>query len=190
LHEREFNMTEHVKPDGLRAHFDRARSKTWVRWAMDLSVFALIFLAIMAFQTRHLLESGVPAPEFTLRTVDGEVVRLADLEGKPTLLYFWAPWCGVCKVQSPTLSSFPKSRGEHVDVYGIVVDYGSVDELKAYIEREQIEYPVLLGTWEAAQYYKVGSFPTLYFLDEKNEIRRTVIGYTTGLGLRARLWFL
>ncbi|MFU8807418.1 MAG: TlpA family protein disulfide reductase [Bradymonadaceae bacterium] len=167
----------------------KLREKAWVRWTMDLSIFALIFLAIMAFQTRHLIDSGEEAPDFELRTVDGAVVTLSDLQGKPTVLYFWAPWCGVCKVQSPAISSLHRNRGDDVNVYGVVVDYGSVEELEAYIEREEIDYPVLLGTWEVAGYFRVESFPTLYFLNEDGEIRRNVIGYTTGLGLRARLLF-
>jgi peroxiredoxin len=183
-------MSEAPQGQGFKARLEQARNKTWVRWAMDLSLFAVVFLAIMAFQTRHLLDSGIEAPDFTLRTVDGQLVSKADLIGKPTLLYFWAPWCGVCKVQSPTLSSFHKSKGDDVNVYGIVIDYGSVEEIKAFIEREGIEYPVLLGTWETSGYYRVNSFPTLYYLDAEGQIRRTVIGYTTGLGLRARTWFL
>ncbi|HEV8614494.1 MAG TPA: hypothetical protein VGU22_03280 [Methylomirabilota bacterium] len=34
---------------------------------------------------------GTPPP-FALVTLDGGVRRLADLEGRPALLYFWATW--------------------------------------------------------------------------------------------------
>ncbi|MBA2663582.1 MAG: TlpA family protein disulfide reductase [Bradymonadaceae bacterium] len=180
-------MSDSASPTTLRARWQQARAKAWVRWTMDLSVFAAIFLAIMAYQTRHLVGGGELAPHFELRTLDGELVRSSDLAGKPSILYFWAPWCGVCKIQSPTLSSFHKSYGDEVNVYAVVVDYGSVDELKAYVARENIDYPVLLGTRELAAHYRVNSFPTLYFLDKDSQVRRTVIGYTTGLGLRARL---
>jgi len=33
-----------------------------------------------------------PAPEFSLKTLDGKVTVLADHRGRPVLLYFWATW--------------------------------------------------------------------------------------------------
>ena len=125
------------------------------------------------------------ANQVTDNTFEAEVLQ-CDL---PVLVDFWAPWCGVCKVQSPTISNLHRSKGDEINVYGVVVDYGSVEELEAYVEREEIDYPLLLGTWEMAGYFRVNSFPTLYFLDEEATIRRNVIGYTTGLGIRGRLLF-
>ena len=37
--------------------------------------------------------SGQASPEFELeRLIDGKTVTLAELRGKPVLLYFWATW--------------------------------------------------------------------------------------------------
>ena len=35
--------------------------------------------------------TGTP-PAFALAVLDGQVTRLADLRGRPALLYFWATW--------------------------------------------------------------------------------------------------
>ncbi|MBH1938040.1 redoxin domain-containing protein [Streptomyces sp. AV19] len=47
---------------------------------------------------------AVAVPEalrFTGTTVDGRPFDAATLAGKPTVLWFWAPWCPACKAQGP-----------------------------------------------------------------------------------------
>jgi hypothetical protein len=36
--------------------------------------------------------AGTPAPAFALETLDGRRLGLADVAGRPALLYFWATW--------------------------------------------------------------------------------------------------
>ena len=38
------------------------------------------------------LHSG-PAPAFTLQSLDGQTVSLADFRGKPLVVNFWGAWC-------------------------------------------------------------------------------------------------
>lgn len=48
---------------------------------------------------------GEAAPELGGdETVSGPRVRLAELRGRPTLLFFWANWCGDCKAESAKLA--------------------------------------------------------------------------------------
>jgi len=56
---------------------------------------------------------GQPAPDFTLRTVDGKTITLADLRGQVVVLNFWATWCAPCKKELPTLDSFYRVVADH-----------------------------------------------------------------------------
>ena len=48
---------------------------------------------------------GHPAPDFTLRTLDGQEVKLSDFKGQPVIVNFWATWCGPCRIEMPHLQA-------------------------------------------------------------------------------------
>src|SRR6266508_4086729 len=43
------------------------------------------------------------APDFALKDIAGNEVRLSDYRGKVVALNFWATWCGPCKLETPWL---------------------------------------------------------------------------------------
>jgi peroxiredoxin len=172
----------------LRRAWERARERRWVRWGGDVVLFVVLASAVMAWQTRHLPGAGTPAPAFSLSTLSGETVRLEDLRGRPVVLTFWAPWCGVCKVESSNLSAVRGQVGERAHVVSVAVAWRDVEDVRRFAREQGVDYPVLLGDAALMEAYRVEQFPTTFFLSPEGRIERAAVGYTTRLGLLWRLW--
>ena len=147
----------------------------------------MIFGLISAYQTRNLIDRSEVLPPAELVSLDGSTLNLEELDARRTVIYFWATWCGACGLQSGAISSLHHRAGDDLNVISIVLHYQSEDEVRAHVEREGIDYPVYLGTPGVASRYNISVFPTVYIVDDKLRVRHGLVGYTTGLGLRARL---
>jgi peroxiredoxin len=171
----------------MRAAWERARQRWWVRWGVDLAVLALIVAAVTAWQARRLPGGGTPAPDFTLRTLSGESVSLESLRGKPVVLAFWAPWCGVCKMESSNLSQLRGLAGDSAHVVSVAVAWDDEEAVRRFAREHGVDYPVLLGDDSIQRDWRVDTFPTVFFLSPEGRVERAVVGYTTLAGLGWRL---
>jgi thiol-disulfide isomerase/thioredoxin len=163
------------------------RKRRWVRWTLDVSIFVLIVAAVGIWQTRGHV-SG-PAPAFSLQTLAGQTVSLESLKGKPVLLAFWAPWCGVCKMESKNFSWVKSLAGDRVHVLSVASAWEDVSEVQGYVAQNAVDYPVLLDVEQLSTKFRVEAFPTVYFLDSQGNVKRSAVGYTTTAGLILRLLF-
>ncbi|HYH11524.1 MAG TPA: redoxin domain-containing protein, partial [Thermomicrobiales bacterium] len=66
-------------------------------------------------------EVGALAPNFRLRTADGELVELADLRGTPVFINFWASWCFFCLTEMPAIQKVSDGYGDEVTMMGVNV---------------------------------------------------------------------
>jgi len=83
----------------------------------------LIFLALSFGKDPRAIDSplvGRAAPDFTLPGLDGEMVRLADLRGKPVVINFWATWCQPCVYEHPILIQAAKHYEGRVQFLGVI----------------------------------------------------------------------
>ena len=94
---------------------------------INLSLAILVFYLASAYQTRNLLEtSHTPAPYFNLPILNknNERFSIAELEGRTTIVYFFAPWCTICRYSMPNLQS--TLINSDINVIGIALDYQEV----------------------------------------------------------------
>ncbi|HET6921432.1 MAG TPA: redoxin domain-containing protein [Jiangellaceae bacterium] len=79
----------------------------------------------------------VPVPDvldFTAQTVDGGTFDGSILAGRPAVVWFWAPWCPVCKRGAADVTSAAAELGGAVAFVGVAGLSGSVDDMQAFVE--------------------------------------------------------
>ncbi len=133
-------------------------------------------------------ELDKPAPDFTLKDLDGNTVRLSDLRGKVVFLNFWATWCPPCRAEMPDIEKVhQKYKDQDVVVLGIDLRE-SADTVRAFVEEGGYTWTFLLDTTgKVGSMYNVSAIPTSYFVDKNGIIRAVTIGGMTGATIEAKL---
>jgi peroxiredoxin len=162
------------------------RARWYRRWTFDLLLIAVVMWGVGRFQARRLLDDATRAPDFSLPDLDGQIHALSEFRGKKVLIQFFAPWCTVCRLESDNWARIQQWRSD-ITVVGVALAYEDRASVEAFVGDDRGAYPVLLGTDAIQRAYKVESFPTFYVLDEEGHITSQSVGYTTTLGLLARL---
>jgi peroxiredoxin len=160
----------------------------WKRFALEALVFIVIVVGIQAWRARDLLpaDERTAIPAFELTDLQGRTWQSTDLAGKPAVIYFFAPWCGVCAASSPQLRWFHRWRGDDVQVILVGLDYGSPSEVHDYARKHSLTMPVLLGTPATGAAFRISGYPTYYVIDAQGRIARRDVGLSTVAGLWVR----
>jgi len=127
--------------------------------------------------------STAPAPEFTMKDLDGKTVSLADFRGKKVVVIdFWATWCGPCRGTMPLLEKYwQKYKNKKVMVLSIN-EQEAPDRVKAFVERTGYTFQVLLDSDGSVQSaYRVYGLPTMYVIDKEGNLRMKHVGYRPDL---------
>lgn len=126
------------------------------------------------------LKIGEKAPDFILKTLSGEKVKLSDFEGKKVILNFWATWCTPCREEMPTMEQvYKKYKNQEVEIVAVNATVGkeTVDKVREFTEELNITFPIPLDLeGEVFKVYQIYGLPTTYFIDSKGVIHSVRFG--------------
>jgi len=153
------------------------------RWVRDGALALLVLVGIRAYQRRDMPVGSAPA--FAGYDLQGAPVSLAEYRGKPVILHFWATWCGVCKAEQHNIDAVARE----LPVLSVASQSGSAGQIANFVREHGIGPRVVVDEESAlARRFGVHAFPATFVIDGDGEIRHVEVGYTTELGLRARMW--
>ena len=134
---------------------------------------------------------GFFAPPFTLNTPQGVTHFIADYEGNPVLVFFWASWCSVCKSAMPGLEAVYQDFSPHGFTI-LAINTTSQDTrstAEAYFQSQGYSYTMLLDLdGRVSNVYQMRAVPTSVLIGPDGKVTDVIIGsgITPGV-LRARL---
>ncbi len=114
---------------------------------------------------------GNLAPRFQLTGLDGRVVSLSDLRGRPVMLNFWATWCGPCHSEMPFLQQ-AYNRWQDKGLVLLTVNLReSAAAARQFIQDGNYSFPVLLdASGDMSGRYSIAAIPSTFFIAENGAI--------------------
>ncbi|MFB6287064.1 MAG: TlpA family protein disulfide reductase [Candidatus Bipolaricaulia bacterium] len=112
---------------------------------------------------------GQLAPDFAVKALDGEAVRLHQYRGRPVLMNVWATYCPFCEHEMPMLDAL---NGAHDELLVLGLNVGEAQRtVRAFAERVGVTYPLAIDrTGEVAEAYQVTNLPTTFLIDAEGVI--------------------
>nr|MBP7914986.1 TlpA family protein disulfide reductase [Vitreoscilla sp.] len=127
---------------------------------------------------------STPAPDFTLRSMNGPNLRLQEQRGKVVLLNFWATWCAPCREEMPHLNRlYEKYRAAGFVLLGVNVDDDPANAL-GVAGTFGVKFPMLLDTdKQVSKLYDLATMPSTVLIDRDGKVRYLHRGYKPGTEL-------
>jgi len=155
-----------------------------LNWYLSGVIFILVAVAVI--YAINSMEDGTEdaalgesAPDFELRSLTGEVVKLSDYKGQKVMINFWATWCPPCEAEMPDIEMLHQ---QFPDYKILAINVDPENDIEGYIEQRGLTFPVLLeekdqsGRGFTEKAYGVTGYPTTFFIDEQGILRKTRIG--------------
>lgn len=146
-----------------------------------------IFAVLFVFGGQFLMTSGLVTgqpPLINQATLTGQNPMSVIAKG-PTLLYFWAEWCGVCRGMQSNVAAV----SQDMPIITVAERSGGGQHVSEYLAKNQLNWSVVNDPDGAiGQLYGVQAVPAMFFINSKGKIAFTSVGYTSEWGLRCRLW--
>ena len=140
------------------------------------------FAALAMLACAPLRADARQAPAFSVKTLEGKALKLADLRKRPVIVDFWATWCGPCRASMPHLSTMQSRYGKQgLTVIGLSVDEQGPQQVRRFAQQLGVKFTLAMANDDVLDAYgPIRSIPTTFFIDRNGAIVRRVVGYIDG----------
>lgn len=114
----------------------------------------------------------------TLLDHGGKAYPLAQYQGKPLILNFWATWCEPCREEMPEISALARAHPD-IAVLGLAIDEAAA--VHEFIESTPVSYPLLIAENEGMPLAETlgnhkGVLPYTVVISARGEVTQVFFG--------------
>jgi peroxiredoxin len=121
------------------------------------------------------------APDFTLKDMAGNTIKLSSLRGQPVMINFWATWCPPCRDEIPIITSMYNDThaNSNYEILGVATQSDDAT-VRAFSQELKMDFPLLPDVESrVVSLYHVLPIPTTFFIDKDGIIRLIQTGAVT-----------
>jgi thiol-disulfide isomerase/thioredoxin len=184
-------MTE-ARPGPLK----RLAAHLRLRWKSHLANLLLVLLVlagVQLWQTREVPSGVAPDLPVTLLRPDGSLASTTLAEwralhpGQAVAIHFWAEWCPICRTEEHSITSL----GRDWPVLTVAMQSGDAAKVSATLRQRDLPWITVIDPrGEITRAHGLQAVPAFLVIDGQGRIRTPAVGYTTGIGMRLRLWWV
>ncbi|MEM7158062.1 MAG: TlpA disulfide reductase family protein [Myxococcota bacterium] len=136
------------------------------------------------------LPPGGPAPTFEVLTLDGGTFTQAELQGKVSVVTFWATWCGACVSELGDLDELQHEySNDDVQFMAVNHDGGltpaqAATKVRQFASERGMTLPTALDDGTAARRFRVGPIPHTLIVGRDGVVRHIHQGRVMSSTLR------
>ncbi|HET9948276.1 MAG TPA: TlpA disulfide reductase family protein [Longimicrobiales bacterium] len=115
---------------------------------------------------------GDPAPAYAAVSLEGDSVRLSDLDG-PVVLNLWATWCQPCREEMPELQELAERYDGRLEVVGVSIDSrGSEPTVRNFLDQLGVGFRILHDPEQRfVSTFRTIGVPETFLIDREGIVR-------------------
>lgn len=172
----------------LRKFWEKySRKKRWWTIALDF-IFAGLLIAMLFPATRKplsafLIRQTLFSPSEQENVVylsdndwsmqlaserEERVMSLAQFQGKPVFLNFWATWCPPCIAEMPSIQELYNEYKDEVAF--VLVSNESVDVIRNFFDKHDYSFPVYILRGGVPAVFETSTIPSTYLIGSNGRL--------------------
>jgi len=149
-------------------------------------ISTLLLLFIVSIVINYIRKPEVNENIYSLKLSDihNNSIAMYKYKKEPLVLHFWATWCPICKLEASNIEALSKKY----NVISIAVNSGSNEKIRLFMKEHNLSYKVINDSDGAlAKKFGIEAYPTTLIYDKNGKLKFSEVGYSTTLGLQARI---